>query len=186
MAEFNGKQGAWRTVGGRKIFIVDGEDLATAMKNSGKFKNKKEENKNQIETNKKILYHSSNFDFNEFDDEKADSSFIEGNYGPGHYFFDNKELSDGYGAYNKYHYEVEVDTKGFLHIKDDMHMLGQKNYKDELNKRGYNGEENKRKFMLKNNIPGLVIEHKKYDGKVWNEYVVFEGNKIKIKNKSKL
>lgn len=32
--------GAWRTVGGRRIFIKDGEDLATAMKNSGKFKQK--------------------------------------------------------------------------------------------------------------------------------------------------
>jgi len=39
MAEFNGKQGVWRTVGGRRIFIPDGDDLTTAMKNSGKFKN---------------------------------------------------------------------------------------------------------------------------------------------------
>lgn len=30
--------GVWRTVGGRRIFIKDGEDLSTAMKNSGKFK----------------------------------------------------------------------------------------------------------------------------------------------------
>lgn len=31
--------GIWRTVGGRRIFIKDGENLSTAMKNSGKFKN---------------------------------------------------------------------------------------------------------------------------------------------------
>lgn len=37
MAEYNGKQGVWRTIGGRKVFIADGEDLATAMQNSGKF-----------------------------------------------------------------------------------------------------------------------------------------------------
>lgn len=30
--------GVWRTVGGRRIFIKDGEDLSTAMKKSGKFK----------------------------------------------------------------------------------------------------------------------------------------------------
>ena len=30
--------GVWRTVGGRRIFIKDGEDLETAMKRSGKFK----------------------------------------------------------------------------------------------------------------------------------------------------
>lgn len=35
--------GVWRTVGGRRIFIKDGEDLETAMKKSGKFGNKKEE-----------------------------------------------------------------------------------------------------------------------------------------------
>ena len=38
MAELNGKNGVWRTVGGRRIFIANGEDLKTAMKNSGKFK----------------------------------------------------------------------------------------------------------------------------------------------------
>ncbi len=37
MATLNGKQGVWRTVGGRRIFIADGEDLETAMRNSGKF-----------------------------------------------------------------------------------------------------------------------------------------------------
>ena len=31
------KDGVWRTIGGRRIFIKNGEDLVTAMKNSGKF-----------------------------------------------------------------------------------------------------------------------------------------------------
>lgn len=30
--------GVWRTIGGRKVFIKDGQDLASAMKESGKFK----------------------------------------------------------------------------------------------------------------------------------------------------
>ena len=33
--------GVWRTVGGRRIFIKDGEDLTTAMKRSGKFNSTK-------------------------------------------------------------------------------------------------------------------------------------------------
>lgn len=37
MATLNGKEGVWRTVGGRRIFIANGEDLKSAMKNSGKF-----------------------------------------------------------------------------------------------------------------------------------------------------
>lgn len=32
--------GQWRTVGGRRIFIKDGQDLAAAMRESGKFSNK--------------------------------------------------------------------------------------------------------------------------------------------------
>ena len=37
MAEYNGNSGVWRTVGGRRIFIKDGQDLPSAMIESGKF-----------------------------------------------------------------------------------------------------------------------------------------------------
>ena len=43
--------GVWRTVGGRRIFIKDGEDLATAMKNSGKFGNKTNNKDNDLYKN---------------------------------------------------------------------------------------------------------------------------------------
>lgn len=33
------EKGVWRTVRGRRLFIAEGDDLATAMKKSGKFKN---------------------------------------------------------------------------------------------------------------------------------------------------
>ena len=36
--------GVWRTVGGRRIFIKDGQDLATAMKTSGKFNKNRNNN----------------------------------------------------------------------------------------------------------------------------------------------
>ena len=42
------ENGAWRTVGGRRIFIKEGQDLASAMKESGKFKN------NQAKINNKL------------------------------------------------------------------------------------------------------------------------------------
>lgn len=41
--------GIWRTVGGRRIFIKDGEDLETAMKKSGKFKKREKEIKNKMQ-----------------------------------------------------------------------------------------------------------------------------------------
>lgn len=39
----NDDKGVWRTIGGRRIFIADGEDLETAMKKSGKFEKKNPE-----------------------------------------------------------------------------------------------------------------------------------------------
>ena len=35
--------GVWRTIGGRRVFIKDGQDLASAMKESGKFNNQKQQ-----------------------------------------------------------------------------------------------------------------------------------------------
>lgn len=40
--------GVWRTIGGRRVFIKEGQDLASAMKESGKFEN------NKIYRNKKL------------------------------------------------------------------------------------------------------------------------------------
>lgn len=143
----------------------------------------------QIVSNKKTkLYHTSNAKFNEFDNIYADSSFFEGNYGQGHYFFDDKEQSLGYGGYHKYQYEVEVDTSNFLHIKDDMGMLGQKEYYNELKKRGYQEGQNinKREFMLDQGVPGIIIEHQKPGFKKWNEYVVLDGKTIKITKRNEL
>lgn len=43
MKEADEKNGVWRTIGGRRIFIRRGENLTDAMKRSGKFKNQKKE-----------------------------------------------------------------------------------------------------------------------------------------------
>lgn len=64
------ENGVWRTVGGRRIFIKEGQDLASAMKESGKFKtaekkkqsqNKEDERKNKIEELKKELEEAKGF-----------------------------------------------------------------------------------------------------------------------------
>ena len=82
--------GVWRTIGGRRVFIKDGEDLSTAMKNSGKFKNtktskgkseKKEEKKeiteqgksNRKEVSQKIQDHI--LEYYE-DDDNAEEAFV--------------------------------------------------------------------------------------------------------------
>lgn len=67
--------GVWRTVGGRRIFIKDGQDLGTAMKESGKFGNKKEF-KETIYTNgyqKTIEVNNSNEIINDYDEFTKDT-----------------------------------------------------------------------------------------------------------------
>ena len=55
--------GVWRTVGGRRIFIKEGQDLVSAMKESGKFSKKQVENKN--EDNKKQIIDENTRKFSE-------------------------------------------------------------------------------------------------------------------------
>lgn len=55
--------GVWRTVGGRRIFIKDGEDLQTAMKNSGKFKTEKQKRVEKLKKENEELYKK----YNKFD-----------------------------------------------------------------------------------------------------------------------
>ena len=43
MVKYNSKDGVWRTIGGRRVFIKNGQDLASAMKESGKFGKKSDE-----------------------------------------------------------------------------------------------------------------------------------------------
>lgn len=62
------ENGVWRTVGGRRIFIKDGQDLASAMKESGKF-SKKEDKK---ETLKKELQNIQDGIIKEYEDEMFD------------------------------------------------------------------------------------------------------------------
>lgn len=54
--------GVWRTVGGRRIFIKNGQDLATAMKESGKFKSLNKKAKDLKTLDEQIQYIQDNQD----------------------------------------------------------------------------------------------------------------------------
>lgn len=73
MAEFNGKTGVWRTIGGRRVFIEDGDDLKTAMEKSGKFKDlKKDSNKEKYASTKHEGFGDYNDDYIPVYDNKID------------------------------------------------------------------------------------------------------------------
>lgn len=71
--------GVWRTIGGRRVFIKDGDDLQTAMKKSGKFKNNKNDEdeikeqgkSNRKEVSKKLQEHILSYYEDEDNPEEA-------------------------------------------------------------------------------------------------------------------
>lgn len=68
--------GVWRTIGGRRVFIKDGQDLKEAMKDSGKFKgaNIKDKNSGNNNNNSKNKNNYKNDDKEEFEDSKGNKS----------------------------------------------------------------------------------------------------------------
>lgn len=74
--------GVWRTVGGRRIFIKDGEELSSAMKRSGKFKNLKNDKegfKPRAKGSKTFEEHGIEFSSNET--KEALSDYLRDKYG---------------------------------------------------------------------------------------------------------
>lgn len=108
-------EGVWRTVGGRRIFIKNGQDLASAMKESGKFKLRKNLKEDRLNELKKELNTAKGFlvrakieneivalenGFNSYEEYKKSklekrlkNAFLEDNKGK-KYKIDEKELND--------------------------------------------------------------------------------------------
>ena len=55
----DGYFGVWRTIGGRRVFIRDGEDLSSAMRRSGKFKTENKTSSEDSEIYKKYTLKNS-------------------------------------------------------------------------------------------------------------------------------
>lgn len=69
------EKGVWRTVGGRRIFIADGESLSSAMKKSGKFKKMPESQKKRLKDNAKNVNKKKSIDKVSKCADKVESSF---------------------------------------------------------------------------------------------------------------
>lgn len=61
--------GIWRTVGGRRIFIKDGQDLVTAMKESGKFKENVNKDDEIQDENERLTTKGGFLNYTEEDEE---------------------------------------------------------------------------------------------------------------------
>lgn len=198
--------GVWRTIGGRRVFIKDGEDLATAMKKSGKFKkietkNKDNDKKEQDFSKSKVketLYHGTDEDFEEFSLDKF-GKHDQGDFGKGIYFAEDKQTASKYGKNIK---EVNVNIEKPLEInsredyKKMWHEIAKKVDKSKLSKENlelyndkYTPQEDK-DFMLYDTLNAdekkNIFKKMGYDGivdKTYHQVVVFDKEQIKIKKK---
>lgn len=117
--------GVWRTVGGRRIFIKDGQDLASAMKESRKFSNKQSKDKldyNNLneeldETDKKVL------DYYVMDAGAYDVNYVLRNEDSSKTENDKRAIKDLDNAINKSLLNRDVETYRYIsdeHVFNDI------------------------------------------------------------------
>lgn len=166
------EDGVWRTVGGRRIFIKNGEDLATAMKKSGKFKKRNKKFLPNSKEYNEVAYHASNADFNEFDTSKIGTGQGENTQGNGINLASDDSV---HGVYGNILYKVQVKLKN-AYTTENKKLLstfekdfGKKttmdNVSKELAKMGYDG--------IVQTVNGNKL------------YTVFDAKNVKIINKIK-
>lgn len=142
--DFGDLDGVWRTIGGRRVFIREGESLSSAMKRSGKFKGLTKKGMETVAKNKEKAEEAS--------DKLSEKEKLD------------KELEEKYGHSFPYHKET-IEEKKYKeevakHFKDkDMKEEirkakeeGQKRYKEELKeKEQKNGTQNWQEQIKANN-----------------------------------
>lgn len=165
--DFVEENGVWRTVGGRRIFIKDGEDLATAMKNSGKFGNKKQEKETKNENEYK-KYENFNEEIKELEEE-SDKVYQEA------------RKMGTIGSINTYTEEYYMDVNYYLR-NNSFPPNAPDDYKDYVKKIATDTEKTINKFELKENITtykGTSSEYYK-DYKVGDTFEMKEFNSTSI------
>ena len=116
--------GVWRTVGGRRIFIKDGQDLESAMKESGKFGNnnsfkKLEEQLNNIQKEIDKLENKVSFDEDNFDElikKRADlqKQLLDEKAKKDKNYIQDKELRDFIYDYTNEEYRIACEYSQYL------------------------------------------------------------------------
>lgn len=127
--------GVWRTVGGRRIFIKNGQDLATAMKESEKFSNSVQKNYKKL-TDEEInnLQKSSDECYNKLnsDEKEAMYEYCMGGYQDINDYLNGKfegyeTLNDAVHAIDGAMMKYELEEDVTVYRKTDSHFY--ENYK---------------------------------------------------------
>ena len=125
--------GVWRTIGGRRVFIKDGQDLATAMKESGKFKKKDtdEKEKNGIKEISYVGQDNKVHKMNSYDYPKDRDAY-------------HKHLTDKYGTYKEEDIIKKDNSLSYAKLRNDFYEKGNKdsiNYRDKITDVAKNSKE---------------------------------------------
>ncbi len=189
--------GVWRTIGGRRVFIKDGQSLASAMKESGKFpKNKRvqktEEIKEQIKTmikkntELKKQFEEVKHEINKKEDEyqKTRSKYIKENYpGVGKKSEKYKKIRQDYDNSHKKNYDIE-NTKIYNEYNKALsdYKLYREKTKNYITKSDdntltwkYNYEDQLKKYLIKEASGYETIAEAMYysDGESYEKYKKF-------------
>lgn len=137
-AYLNGKAGKWRTVGGRRIFIAEGETLEQAMKKSGKFKNLKEDDKPQELKPLSTYLKEHGIEYADLDSDEV-SEYLKEYRRNG----EIKSLERG----SKEHYDTLI--KSGMNKEDAQHIIDLENGKKVLKEDSYGGYHTEKTIQLK-------------------------------------
>ena len=160
--------GVWRTIGGRRIFIKDGENLSTAMKKSGKFKLAKKGNKEKTSENEYKKYENFGEEIKELE-EDSDKVYQEA------------RKMGTIGSINTYTEEYYMDVNYYLR-NNSFPPDSPNEYKDYVKKIATDTEKTINKFELKENITtykGTSSEYYK-DYKIGDTFEMKEFNSTSI------
>ena len=129
------EKGVWRTIGGRRVFIKEGQDLASAMKESGKFKSaSKGTAKKEMAKEEKVFEDFKNSDGSKENFEKALNKISEMEYNneinPDEYKDYISKIQKEYVEKNRKAGE-ENDLDKVKRIQGDLNKKGDKLTKEE-------------------------------------------------------
>lgn len=146
------EKGVWRTIGGRRVFIKDGQGLYDAMRESGKFKNIKDKNKKINTISRKDFDDLSNDYKGELKDLVKTASFR------------GENPEEVRKMYEKMGYNIEKDkTRLRLDEKNGTVLEPVKVVEEEKNIRGVRGQRDEYK-----NIEAYAGYKEKFN-KTWGE-----------------
>ena len=175
MEKFSLEDGVWRTVGGRRIFIKEGQDLATAMKESGKFPNKKtkveEQTKKHIKKGQQEIEQKKEKKNSELTDEERRTKLEE--------LEKKKQETQGFLQKGAIQEEIDMVKDGFDGTKEEYREYVSKEQERRLEEYKKEKEERLKQYQDKNEgKDDYRMAHRPTETGLTADNLLKEGNEV--------